>query len=645
MTTRGVSVLISEELKKLASVDLLKEIREPDWFVGRPFYVDFARMRILTNDAWKNRAGGLPLGCFLLAAYDNEQETHEAVLLRVIGPTALPSDPDVIASMVDYYKEDLDTTTSAARPDSYTRYEYQFSGLECRILGTFYLDDDGVTRFGADVDNFFSANNYSVFKPMGSVLEYIVNFREGTGVPGGGDDVRFGKVRYSSSMRHPLDPEVPVYVSALDFVGKRTALFGMTRTGKSNTVKKLIQSTVEIGSLPASTPVGQIIFDINGEYANPNLQDDGTAIFEQYDDVLRYSILEKPGFRIMKVNFYEDIETGFEMLKSLALALEGADYAKSFMAVDLAKPADETDHSAMTRWRRKIAAYQCVLAAAGFPTGDLKITFPGCAELNALSGVAPDRGVTPGQAINWFTQVWDQYLTCGYLTGYAASHGHEWAEEDLKALLVFLTRKTKPGGTASVSGFRKLRNVIPYHTDTLGDPYDREIVAALRAGRVVIIDLSQGDPVVQNTFSERLCRAIFSDAMGAFVANQPVNFIQLYFEEAHNLFPRKSEQDLANIYNRLAKEGAKLSLGLVYATQEVTSISSNILKNTQNWFISHLNNADELREVSRYYDFEDFLDSLRMAADRGFIRMKTFSNAFVVPVQIDRFAVEKKDEA
>jgi hypothetical protein len=286
-----------------------------------------------------------------------------------------------------------------------------------------------------------------------------------------------------------------------------------------------------------------------------------------------------------------------------------------------------------------------VLAAAGFPTGDLKITFPGCAELNALSGVAPDRGVTPGQAINWFTQVWDQYLTCGYLTGYAASHGHEWAEEDLKALLVFLTRKTKPGGTASVSGFRKLRNVIPYHTDTLGDPYDREIVAALRAGRVVIIDLSQGDPVVQNTFSERLCRAIFSDAMGAFVANQPVNFIQLYFEEAHNLFPRKSEQDLANIYNRLAKEGAKLSLGLVYATQEVTSISSNILKNTQNWFISHLNNADELREVSRYYDFEDFLDSLRMAADRGFIRMKTFSNAFVVPVQIDRFAVEKKDEA
>lgn len=637
---------LREELKALASVDLLEEIREPEWFVGRPFYVDFAKMRILTNDAWKQRSGGLPLGCFLLAAYDNEDATREAVLLRVIGPTSLPSDSDVIASMVDYYKEDIELTGSKNRPDSYTRYEYQFSGLECRILGTFYKDENDATQFGADVDNFFSANNYSVYKPMGRVLEYIVNFREGTGVPGGGDDVRFGKVRYSSSMRHPLNPEVPVYVSALDFVGKRTALFGMTRTGKSNTVKKLIQSTVEIGKTggAGAGPVGQIIFDVNGEYANANQQDEGTAIFEQYDDVLRFSILEKPGFKIMKVNFYKDIETGFEMLKSLALATESSDYAKSFMAVDLTKPEDETDRSAMNRWQRKLAAYQCVLAAAGLPSGDLKITFPGCAQLNDLSGVTPDHGVSPADAIKWFTQVWEHYYDCDYLKEYVSKKGREWAEEDLKALLIFLTRKGKPGGAASLSGYRKLRAARQYHTDTTDDPYDREVVAALRAGKVVIVDLSQGDPILQGVFSSRLCWAIFGNAMQAFIDNKAANFIQLYFEEAHNLFPRKSEHDLTNIYNRLAKEGAKLSLGLVYATQEVTSISSNILKNTQNWFISHLNNADELREVSRYYDFEDFVDSLRMAADRGFIRMKTYSNAFVVPVQIDRFVVEKQIE-
>lgn len=66
--------------------------------------------------------------------------------------------------------------------------------------------------------------------------------------------------------------------------------------------------------------------------------------------------------------------------------------------------------------------------------------------------------------------------------------------------------------------------------------------------------------------------------MNAFVNNVPNNFIQFYFEEAHNLFPKKDDKDLSQIYNRIAKEGAKLNLGMIYATQEVSSISSNILK-------------------------------------------------------------------
>jgi DNA helicase HerA-like ATPase len=121
-----------------------------------------------------------------------------------------------------------------------------------------------------------------------------------------------------------------------------------------------------------------------------------------------------------------------------------------------------------------------------------------------------------------------------------------------------------------------------FHTSVEQDAFETDILTQLRAGRIVIVDLSIGSPEVQALFSERICRHVFGDSMQRFTQAVPNNFIQFYFEEAHNLFPKKDDKDLSLIYNRLAKEGAKLHLGLIYATQEVSSISANILKNTQN---------------------------------------------------------------
>lgn len=675
--------MLEAKIKEIASVDLFSKGRDDALFVGRPYYLDYEKAQILVSDAWKHKVKGIPQGTFLLGFYDGEDGVEEAILLRALTPSKLPTDNDVVSSMIEYYKEGTDISGRAgsnnnSKLDDFTRYEFSFSGLECRVLGAFYKikrakivkgeeQSKEAVEFGADLENFYAANNYTIYKATSDVLHKIVNQRDNNLIAGNENEFKIGHVRYSSSRRFQAElPNVDVFVSPQDFIGKRTALFGMTRTGKSNTVKKIIEATAEIskkapmrgfqqsnGNQPFTEngapqhSVGQIIFDVNGEYANPNLQDEGTAIYELYSsDVTRYSVLEKEGFKVMKVNFFKEIENGFELIKSYfdANRVTG-DYVNNFTAVDLSEPKDNSDWSAKTRFSRIRAAYLCCLYKAGFPVpSGLTVEFSGNKDING--NIDPSEGISLQKATSWFESIWKVYKEDEFFKKYEKRKGYEWADDDLKSLIIFLTGFKQPGEKNSVSGYKKIRvkELHDLHTNIIDKSFEEEIPELLRNGKIVIVDLSQGSPVVQKLFSERICKSVFNNSMANFVNNMPNNFIQFYFEEAHNLFPKKDDKDLTDVYNRLAKEGAKLHLGMVYATQEVSSISSNILKNTQNWFIAHLNNDDETKELKKYYDFSDFITSLLKFSsgnDKGFVRMKTYTNPFVVPVQIDRFLANK----
>jgi|28_taG_2_1085356.scaffolds.fasta_scaffold00113_43 DNA helicase HerA-like ATPase len=679
--------MISEKIHELASGNIFEDGKKEDLFVGRPFYLDYDKAQILIADAWKNRVNGIPQGSFLLAFYEGEDGIEEAILLRALRPSKLPSDNDIVSTMIEYYKEGTPIQGRAgsetkSKLDDFTRYEFSFSGLECRVLGTYYKTknqkDEDVIEFGADLENFYSANNYKVYKASEKVLFNIVNQREGKNIAGGENESKIGSVRFSSSRRFQnLEGKVEVFISPNDFIGKRTALFGMTRTGKSNTVKKIIEATEDISSkapfeletqLPSqepftegkpSFPVGQIIFDVNGEYANANLQDEGTAIFELFSDkVVRYSVLEKPHFKVMKVNFYKQIISGFEMIKS-GLKDDTSDYVKSFCSIDLSEPEgyrkdinsrDSDEKNAANLYDRKVALYKCCLYKAKFePSSDSKkVKFYGDANTinTIIPSIKPHNWISLEEAVTWFETVFDEMDDKKKLfEDYREAKGFDYFDEDMLAMLKFLTRKNKPKASATVSGYRKLNSLNSLHTSSSSGSFEVDILKSLRTGKIVIVDLSQGDPEIQKVYSEKICRAIFQDSMNNFIKSLSNNFIQFYFEEAHNLFPKKDEKDLTDVYNRLAKEGAKLNIGMTYATQEVSSISANILKNTQNWFIAHLNNDDEMKELKKYYDFSDFTDSLlRFSSnnDKGFVRMKTYTNPFVVPVQVDRFLANRK---
>ncbi|XEQ06168.1 ATP-binding protein [Salmonella enterica subsp. enterica] len=249
-------------------------------------------------------------------------------------------------------------------------------------------------------------------------------------------------------------------------------MFGMTRTGKSNTVKKVIEATEEISrkalilldsaspetseftsSGSPTFPVGQIIFDVNGEYANANRQDSGTAIYDLYKEkVYRYSVLEKDDFKVMKVNFFKDIESGFSLISSYFQEQSlGGDYVNNFIAVSFEKPeSTNLNGSEWTRYNRLIAAYKCCLYRAGFkaPNGE-KIRFTGAAEINGeiLEGrvLDPKQGLTLEEACTWFERVWEQYDELKFFKDYINKKGYEWANDDLKSMMVFLTTYKLPG--------------------------------------------------------------------------------------------------------------------------------------------------------------------------------------------------------
>lgn len=676
---------LTNQIKDLSLTNIFKVSEDKKNFIGYPFYLDFNKANILTCDDWKHTAKGVPQGCLLLAFYKNPfnlVNSEEAILMRVIKPCSIPSDNDLVSSKIEFYKEDIDITTTKSKGnslDDFTRFEFSFSGLECTILGTFYRNNARETKFGADVENFFSSHYYKVFKLTGKHLGYVVNRPDNDKPIDLKTNIQIGMVRYSSSQNSKVeqDPGEAVYINSRDILGQRTALFGMTRTGKSNTLKKLIEATETLSSqaklelevseesfedstkaftkndLP-KYPIGQIIFDINGEYANRNLQD-GTAIFEKYSDkTIRYSILKKniPDFRTMKVNFFKDVEAGFNYILEY-LEDDNSHYLTGFKVISFSVPEGK-DFSAWMKFNKHKSIYFCCLKKAGFKTSQnikLKISINSeietllkeeAEELSAKVVKKPGANNLENLSLQdtfyfWKT-IWDNRESDCFVKLRKKSRGKEWITEEIRSLLVMLFQKKESG--QQVSGYAMFKKALELHDGSLTSSFQKDIWDQLRKGGLVIVDLSQGNPKLQKIFSKDICQYIFKKSMDCFVEAKPNNFIQFYFEEAHNLFPKKDDKDLSQIYNRIAKEGAKLNLGLTYATQEVSSISSNILKNTQNWFIAHLNNEEEIKELRKFYDFSDFAGSLiRFSAknDKGFVRMKTYSNPFVVPVQIDLF--------
>jgi hypothetical protein len=210
-----------------------------------------------------------------------------------------------------------------------------------------------------------------------------------------------------------------------------------------------------------------------------------------------------------------------------------------------------------------------------------------------------------------------------------------WLDDEERSLLSILVGRSWTTDAPIVSGSAIYGAGKDFHGPAGSGTLVEDVYGLLSAGRIIILDLSVGHPKIREQLARRLIQGLFYKSAEIFNSSGTPPKIVVYVEEAHNLIGKNA--DLTEIWPRVAKEGAKYGIALVYATQEPSSVHPNILANTENFFVTHLNNDDEIRSIAKYNDFLDFAKSLKTCSDVGFARIKTLSAPFVIPTQILEF--------
>jgi hypothetical protein len=522
--------------------------------------------------------------------------------------------------------------------------------LECEIMGTFEGSSDSVQSisYSSDVGQISPAVVFHLFQPDAKVTHLILN-----GMLNPEQRVDFGLLRPSENESY-LEHKEPVYISMMDIRGKRTAMFGKTRMGKSNVVKLVVQGMLDVTKEHRN--VGQLIFDVNGEYANSNPQDGAHAIATAYPDRCTSYFLTPRGNQVempklLRFNFYERTFEALSVMRELLPpSTAESEYVSRLLTCrlpNLARTEHDSERKVGNRVR-KVMLFWTLLDICGFEVNPQRLQTrmeaigvtqpfnPSFPQLLRLSAYQAIRNSPPPPLPNTFA---DMVTEISVVTRFSQSYQNDPSlrrngqfifDSDEEIMISFMF---PPVGYSPFV----LRPCLQFHSPEAGD-FVAEILYKLGQGETVILDLGSANEQVIRYFSRSLSEAVFREQESKFVSSTlNNNFIQIYFEEAHMIFPPNAGNTI-DVYSRFAKEGAKFNIGIVYSTQSPSTVNRDLLSQTENFFIGHLSSSIDTDQLAKIqHAFHNVGDIIMRQRTRGLLNVLTHSHRYVIPVQANKY--------
>lgn len=494
-------------------------------------------------------------------------------------------------------------------------------------------------------------------------------------------------------------PRTKVYESIKIFMNSRTANFGNTRFGKSNLNKIYASNFIKYNLLHKDEihkRIGVLIYDENGEYYHVNAQD-GTSLYEKFkstpDMISRYTLRNNENDNLM-LNFYLNPVETMGALRSLMHDKDGGRpiYIESFLSMDFMSNNEfiffypevierDIENGEIKQYftdfemQEEILKTQllwALLVKAGFEykvqtqnkvrthffdffaNEHIKKPF----ELPKLlldlinqiiednPEVANDSGLTESYKKNSVINSGDGYEIqfkkmndlLGRFINYYLFNKNQFKDktglwERLDPLLEMFN------ATASKGGYKKLYSLRDMHSANSQNSMWKLIRDICEYGKVCILDLSTTTNIKAKKFyAEKIDTLIFKKAEDNFSKNLTNKYpmILLNYEEAHNLFPTSAPS--SSIYVKLAREGAKMQIGIIYNTQFITSIYGELKSLTENTFVGYMNNQHEIADLANVnYNFRDSGHEIMTARKVGYMSILTKNRRFPIRVQIDKF--------